>query len=247
MCDLGIGAAVGIGAASAAVNQQAQVQAADEQNRYRQQLGISQNQRYKENAEAVVKDVGLQLDQLVRRDFEQAAATRQELENLTRNARMAGASTRVATAAAGIEGRTVDLLHAEFERDIAEFESSAARNMQSFRSQANFEAQAIYARGQSAINGGYPNPLPPTATVSPLTNLMNGVTTGIAAYGAIRSFSGPPGVGEAANPNTGWNSKYPWQQNNVTASSYVRGPFSPAPSAMNMSTPSYGLPTILGN
>lgn len=202
MCDILVGTAIGIGAASAAVNQYGQTQAANEQNRYRQQLGISQNQRYKENADAVIKDVGLQMDQLVRRDLEQTAAVRQELENFTRNARGAKATTTVATAAAGIEGRTVDLLHQEFERDIAEFESVAQRNLKSFRTQTNMEAQAIYARGQSAINNGYPNPLPPVATVSPLTNLMNGVTTGIGVYGAMRSFQTPPGIGAAANPST---------------------------------------------
>lgn len=202
MCDILAGTAIAVGAASAAVNQQAQTKAANEQNRYRQQLGISQNQRYKENAEAVIKDLGLQMDQLIQRDFQQSAAVRQELENYTRNARMAAASTQVATAAAGIEGRSVDLLHQQFERDVAEFESAAQRNIQAFRAQSNMEAQAIYARGQSAINNGYPNPLPPVATVSAATNIMNGVTTGIGIYGALRSFQSPPGVAATANPNT---------------------------------------------
>lgn len=206
MCDLGIGAAIAIGAASAGVNQKAQADAASEQNKYRAQLGISQNERYKLNAESVIKDVGLQIDQLGKRQIEQAAATRQELENYARNARQAGATVRAQTAAAGIEGRTVDILHAEFERDIAEFESATARGMKSFRAQSSLEAQAIYARGQSAINQGYPNPLPPVATVNPLTNVMNGITTGLLAYSALQSFKTPnlgsPGVGAAANPNT---------------------------------------------
>lgn len=202
MCDLGIGAAIAIGAASAGVNQKAQTDAANEQNRYRAQLGISGNQRYQETVKAVTRDVNLQIGQLARRDMEQAAATRQELENLTRNARLAGSSTRVATAAAGIEGRTVDMLHQEFERDVAEYESAAQRNLKNFRVQADMEAKAIYARGQNAINNGYPNPLPPVATVNPLTNIMSGVTTGLAAYSALSSFSGPPGLGQAANPST---------------------------------------------
>jgi hypothetical protein len=202
MCDFGIGAAIAIGAASAAANASAQAKAANEQNRYRRSLGISQNKQYEENAAAVVRDVGLQIDQLAQRDIEQAAATRQELEKVSRDAREAGATARAMTAAAGIEGRTVDLVHAQFNRDVAEFESVAARNIRNFRSQSSMEAKAIYARGQNAINQGYPNPLPPVATVSPATSIMNGITTGIGVYGALSSFQSPPGVGATANPTT---------------------------------------------
>jgi len=202
MCDFGIGAAVAIGAASAAASQKAQSDAASAQNKYREQLGIAGNTAYEQTALAVVKDVNLQIDQLMKRDMEQAAATRQELENLSRNARMAGATVKAQTAAAGIEGRTVDFLHAEFERDIAEFESAATTSFQSFRAQSSMEAKSIYARGQNAINNGYPNPLPPVATVSTATNLLGGLTTGLSAYSALRSFNTPSGVGAAANPTT---------------------------------------------
>lgn len=201
MCDIVLGTAIGVGAASAGVNQYAQTQAANEQNRYRAQLGISQNQRYKENAEAVIKDIGLQTDQLVRREIEQGAAIRQELENYTRNARMSAATTRTMAAAAGVEGRSVDLLHQQFARDVAEAESAAQRNFKSYRAQTNMEIQAVYARGQSAINNGYPNPLPPVATVNPLTNIMNGITTGIGVYGAMSSFRAPS-LAANANPST---------------------------------------------
>lgn len=218
MCDFGIGAAIAIGAASAAVNQKAQSDAASQQNKYRSQLGIAGNERYRQTVLAVTKDVGLQIDQLARRDIEQAAATRQELENLTRNARMAGATVRAQTAAAGIEGRTVDLLHQEFERDVAEFESAATRSFQSFRAQSAMEAKAIYARGQNAINNGYPSPLPPVATVSTATNILGGLTTGLAAYSALQSFNTPPGVGAAANPTTA-----------PTPPNFTQTPFGPMP------------------
>ena len=179
MCDPVSITAVAVGAASAGANASAQAKAANEQNKYRRSLGIAQNRQYEENAAAVIKDVGLQIDQLAQRDIQQASATRQELESVSRNAREAGATARAQTAAAGVEGRTVDLLHAQFSRDVAEFESVASRNLRNFRAQSQMEAQAIYARGQNAINQGYPNPLPPVATVSPATSIMQGISTGI--------------------------------------------------------------------
>lgn len=197
-----VAVAVGVGVASAGVNLYAQSKAAKEQNRYRQQLGISEERKYVQNAQAVIKDVGLQIDQMAQREIQQSASVRQELENITRSAMEAGATARTQTAAAGIEGRTVDVLHNQFRRDVAEFESAAIRNVKTFRAQSAMEAAAIYARGQNAINQGYPNPLPPPATVSPATSILNGITTGLSVYAAGRSFMTPSGVGATANPAT---------------------------------------------
>jgi hypothetical protein len=229
MCDPLSITALAVGAASAGANASAQAKAANEQNRYRRSLGIAQNAQYDQNAAAVIKDVGLQIDQLAQRDIQQASATRQELESVSRNAREAGATARAQTAAAGIEGRTVDFLHAQFSRDVAEFESVAARNLRNFRAQSQMEAQAIYARGQNAINQGYPNPLPPVATVSPLTSVMQGISTGIGVYGALGSFRTPPGVAETANATTTGTTN-----------------FSQAPTAAQMYSPYQSTPILFG-
>jgi hypothetical protein len=85
---------------------------------------------------------------------------------------------------------------------VAEFESTAMRNVRNFGRQSNMEAQAIYARGQGAINSGYPNPLPPAATINPFASIMNGITSGISVYGALSSFQGPPGISSLAGPTT---------------------------------------------
>lgn len=204
MCGL-VEAAIGIGVANAAVGVASQAQAANEQNDYRRRLGISQNKAYQQNVEAVTRDVGLQVDQLARRDIEQANATQNELSNIARNVREASATTRTQQAAAGIEGVSAELLHLQFERDVAEFESTAMRNVRNFRNQSNMEAQAIYARGQSIINSGYPSPLPPAATINPLASVMNGITTGISVYGALSSFQTPGGIAESAGATTTMN------------------------------------------
>lgn len=198
---------VAVSAATAAVSLSAQQKAANEQNRYRRELGISQNTQYAQNAAAVVQDVGLQIDQLARREIEFADATRLELESVSRNVREASATSTAAMAAAGIEGRSVDLLHNQFSRDVAEFESVAAKNLSSFRAQSAMEAAAIYARGQNAINGGYPPPLPPVATVSPATSILGALSSGLSAASMVGAFRTPSGVGGAAtggvvnNPN----------------------------------------------
>jgi hypothetical protein len=218
MSFVALGVSVAVAGATTAVSMSAQAQAANQQNRYRRDLGISQNQQFKENAAAVIKDIGFQIDQLAQRDIQQAAATRQELETVSRNVREAGASARAQAAAAGVEGRTADLLHAQFSRDVAEFESVAARNLRNFRAQAQMEAKAIYARGQNAINQGYPNPLPPVATVSPATSIMQGISTGIGVYGSMRSFQTPSGMGPSANPAmNNPNAPYYLQANPSTA------------------------------
>jgi O-acetyl-ADP-ribose deacetylase (regulator of RNase III) len=202
MCDFGITAAIAIGAAAAAAQADAQNKAAKEQNAYRARLGVAGNKQFVQNAEAVIQDVGSQVDQVVRQNTERQLAVRQELEGISRNAREAKATYSTVAASAGVEGRSVDLLHAQFDRDVMEFESAAARNIKNMRTQMGVEIEAIYARGQSAINGGYPAPLPPAANPSPWLPLINGVTTGISTYGALNSFQSPSGVGQQANPNT---------------------------------------------
>jgi hypothetical protein len=204
MCDPtgGIIASVAIGAASAAAQADAQNKAAKEQNAYRARLGVAGTKQYVQNAEAVIRDVGSQVDQIVRQNTERQLAVRQELEGISRNAREAKATYSTVAAAAGVEGRSVDLLHAQFDREVMEFESAAARNISNMRTQMGVEIEAIYARGQSAINGGYPAPLPPAANPSPWLPLINGITTGISTYGALSSFQTPSGVGSQANANT---------------------------------------------
>lgn len=202
MCDFGIGVAVAIGAASAAAQADAQNKAAKEQNSYRARLGVAGNKQYVENAEAVIKDVGSQVDQVVRQNTERQLAVRQELEGISRNARESKATYSTFAAAAGVEGRSVDLLHDQFDREVMEFESAASRNINNMRTQMGMDIQAIYARGQSAINGGYPAPLPPASNPSPWLPLINGVTTGISTYSALQSFRTPDGVGAQANQTT---------------------------------------------
>lgn len=202
MCTIELGAAVAIGAASTAAQAAAQRNAAKEQNAYRSRLGVAGNKQYVQNAEAVIQDVGAQVDQVVRQNTERQLAVRQELEGISRNAREAKATYSTFAAGAGVEGRSVDLLHAQFDREVMEFESAAARNISNMRTQMGVEIEAIYARGQSAINGGYPAPLPPAANPSPWLPIINGVTTGISTYSAMSSFQTPSGVGAQANQTT---------------------------------------------
>ena len=190
-----VAVSVGIGVASIGVGIAGQASAASSQNRYRQQLGIAQAASYKQTVASVRGDIQGQLGQLAQRQIEQTAAQQNELANIARETRAVSATTRTQQAAAGIEGTSVEVLHQQFEQTLAGYQATAKRNMDNFTMQTNMEAKAIYARGQSIINNGYPQPLPPAATVNVGTSIMNGITTGIGVYGSLRGFATPDGVG----------------------------------------------------
>jgi len=196
MCDpVSIAVGVATSAASAAAQSSAQSKAAKDQNRYRAQLGQSQNEAYEKTVESVRRDIGIQTDTLVAQQQQNIDAQKQQLQGIGRDARQASSTMRAMGAAAGIEGRTVEMVHQQFEREVLEFESVAIRNISNMTAQINREAQSIYARGQSIINSGYPSPLPPPARVDfgliAVNSAITGLQTGLALNGAFK------------NPNSG--------------------------------------------
>ena len=199
MCEP-VSISLGIGAIAAGVGMAAQKKAADEQNAYRRRLKIAGQTSYEMNKDAVIKDVGIQIDQLGLREIQARAAARLELEGISRAAKNASATSAVAFGRAGITGQSVDLLHQQFERDVLEHESAYVRTQDNMRQQFSMDAQGIYARGEAAINAGTPAPLPPVQTVSPATSIMNGISTGFGVYGSLGSFKTPPGVGTGGTP-----------------------------------------------
>lgn len=199
MCEpISIG--LGIGAVASGVGIAAQNKAASEQNSYRKRLKVAGQTNYENNKEAVIKDVGLQIDQLGLRELQQRAATRLELEGISRAAKSASATSAVSFGRAGVTGQSVELLHQQFSREVLEHESAYTRTQDNMRQQFSMDAQGIYARGEAAINAGTPAPLPPVQTVSPATSIMNGISTGFSVYGALGSFKTPPGVGTGGVP-----------------------------------------------
>ena len=84
-----------LGAVAAGVGMAAQKNAADEQNAYRKRLKIAGQQNYENNKEAVIKDVGLQIDQLGLRELQARAAALLELEGIARAAKSASATSAV--------------------------------------------------------------------------------------------------------------------------------------------------------
>lgn len=204
MCDpvsATVGVLVGVGQTVA--QGQAASSAARAQNRYRGDLARAQNEAYIQTVEGVRRDVGLQTDALFSQRIQQIDAQKQELQNITRDSRQASASYAAITAETGIEGRTVDMIHNQFERDVLDFESAAIRNISNLTAQVNREAQAIYSRGQSIINSGYPSPLPPPANVSMGAILMNGISSGLQVGMMMNSAFGSPNPGSLGVRQTG--------------------------------------------
>jgi len=196
------------GASSAFVAYDAQANAAQEQNRYREELRISQEKQYEQTIEGVERDVANQVDALTLQRIQQNDAIRRELYGVTNEARAAQGIARAQLASLGVEGNSAFMLHNQFEAKLGLFDATAERNRSSLYRQSSMEAQAIYSRGQSIINSGYPSPLPPAAIVSPWTSIMNGVTTGISVFGALTPFASGYGQTGSASATASGNQFY---------------------------------------
>lgn len=192
-----------VGGATMAGQAAASSSASKQQNRYLDAQGEAQRETFAKTVESVKRDVNLQTEALFAQREEFIDAQKQQLMNISRDARNAAGRSAAVVAEAGVEGRTVDVLHSQFERDVLDFESAAMRNITNYTAQMNREAQSIYARGQSIINQGYPAPLPPYSSPNLGGAVLNGITAGInAGMTAYSAFGTPPGVG-GGGPSTG--------------------------------------------
>jgi len=210
MCEpVSIGLAVA--GASMAAQSAAQSSAAKSQNKYRAALGEAQNREFEQTVESVKRDIGLQTDALMAQRIEVIDQQKQELQNATRDARQSSATMRAGAVEAGVEGRSIDLLHQQLERDTMELQSAAIRNISNYTMQINREAQSIYSRGQSIINQGYPSPLPPPANVNYGLIAVNSATAGLNAGLASYSAFNAPNTGTVASqaaPSGGYSGGY---------------------------------------
>lgn len=199
MCNpMAIGLAVsGVSMAAQSV---AQRQAANSQNRYLTAQGKAQDENFRKTVESVREDIGIQTEALMAQQSEAVASQKQQLQNIVKDARQASSSFTALTAETGVEGRVVDMVHQQFERDVLDFESAAIRNISNYTNQVNREARAIYSRGQSIINQGYPSPLPPYQSVNygliAVQAATQGLQAGLASMEAFRTpTTGTAGFG----------------------------------------------------
>jgi Spy/CpxP family protein refolding chaperone len=190
MCDP-IAVGIGVAAASTAANSAASSSASRSQNRYLTSQGQAQDENYRRTVESVREDIGIQTDALMAQQIEAISAQKQQLQNITRDARSASAAYTASLAETGVSGRSVDQVHQQFEREVLEFESAASRNISNYTAQLNREATAIYNRGQSIINQGYPAPLPPYQKVNygliAFQGALQGLQSGMAYHSATKT------------------------------------------------------------
>ena len=224
MCDpVSIG--VGVAAASIGSSMVTQGMAASQQNRYLRSQGAAADENYKATIEAVQRDIGLQTDALAAQQIETIAAQKQQLQNISLDARAASSAYTASQAETGVEGRTVQMVHDQFEREVLNFSSAAQRNLTNYTIQLNREASAIYARGQSIINSGYPAPLPPYQSINFIGSVLNGVTAGLSAgMSAQAAGIGRPSVGTLGATGGGTANPASWS----LGGGYTPGPFIPA-------------------
>lgn len=194
MCEpVAIGLAVA--GASAAAQGAAQSSAARKQNDFRAAQGKAGDEAYLKTVESVRNDIGLQTDALIAQRIQNIDAQKQQLNNYAIEARSAGSNYQARAAQAGVEGRSVDQVHQEFQTQVMGFESAAIRNITNYTAQLNREAQSIYSRGQNIINQGYPSPLPPMASVDFGLIAVNSAIAGLNAGMAANSAFSNPGAG----------------------------------------------------
>ena len=193
MCEPVSIAALAVGAASSAASISSQNSAARQQADYNNKLGKSNNERFAQTVQEVRRDVGLQTDQLYDNLGEQRKAMIMQVNNVANDALKAAAVMETSYASAGVEGRTVDQAIREFEVDFSNFAVSRLDELDARYRQTLVEAQAIRNRGQSAINQGVPQALPPVMMPSPIPAILNGATTAISVASSLQSLQGPGG------------------------------------------------------
>lgn len=201
MCDpTGITVGLIVGGLSAGASVAGQASAASQQNKYLRSQGKAGDENYRKTVEAVQKDIGLQTDTLVAQQMETIAQQKQQLQNISLDARASSSSYTALQAETGVEGRTVQLVHDQFEREVLNFTSATTRNITNYTAQLNREASSIYARGQSIINNGYPAPLPPFQSVNFASSLLSGAATGVSSgISAYNAGVSNPNVGTTGN------------------------------------------------
>ena len=193
MCDpISITAAV-VGAASSAASITSQNAAARNQANYNNKLAKANNERFAQTVAETRRDVGLQTDQLYDNLGEQRKAMLMQVNNVANDALKAAAVMETSYAAAGVEGRTVDQAIREFEVDFGNFAVARMDELDARYRQTIVEAQAIRNRGQSIINQGVPQPLPPVMMPSPIPAILNGATTAISVASSLQSLRPPSG------------------------------------------------------
>lgn len=193
MCEpVSITAAI-VGAASTAASISSQNSAYRQQAAYQNRLAKSQNEQFAKTIAEVRSDVGLQTDQLYANFGEQRKAMFMSVNNVAMDAMKAAAITETSAAASGVQGRTVDQAIREFETDFGNFAVSRLDELDARYKQMLVEAQSIRSRGQSIINQGVPQPLPPLQKPSPIPAILNGATTALSVASSLQSLRGPPG------------------------------------------------------
>lgn len=148
-----------------------------------------QKERYLETAKTTEADVAMQTDVLYRQYDQVRQQSFAQIRSVAADARRGMAVTAARNAERGIKGRTAQAAIDEFERDFLDFENLRLTELKDRGYQVSLEAQSIHARGQSVINGAYPQPLPTIRGGSPLVPILQGATAGLAVAGSLAAIS----------------------------------------------------------
>lgn len=178
-----------VGGATAAAGIVGQNEAYGDAVEAQQRRASFEAERYQKLADETTRDVFQQIETLRTQADQVRQSVFSQIRAVAADARKATGVTRALAAERGVTGRSVEAQIEEFERDFADFENMRLTELKDRRRQYTLEEQAIYNRGQSIINSGYPQPLPPIRGGSPLVPLLQGATTGLSVAGSLASLA----------------------------------------------------------
>lgn len=173
-------------AASAGMSFAGQKQAAD-----------AQEYQYKEAQRLANENLQLQYQQVAIRQREEQIAKAQQVQGIRAQAEQAFATIRTESGESGIQGNTVNILMAEFERQQGEALSNLNLNYDFRQRQLQIEQLGMRGQAEAAMIRAYPTQSQPSI-FSPLLQVGAGALNTVGLYGnfdRMPAFGGTRGTG----------------------------------------------------
>lgn len=214
-------ASLAIGGATAAAGVVGQNEAYGDAVEARNRRAAYDAERFQQTVSETTRDVFQQIETLRVQADQVRQSVFSQIRAVAGDARKAAGVAKAVAAERGVQGRSVEAQIDEFERDFSEFENMRLIELSDRRRQYNLEEQAIRNRGQSIINSGYPQPLPPIRGGSPLVPILQGATAGLSVAGSLSSLADSSMFKGLADPRGPMTPNLP---QNINTSSVFGGP-----------------------
>lgn len=162
---------IGLSAATSAAQYVGQSQAASAQSKF-------QNDQYTKVAEAAAKNYQAGLSDLMIRSAQETASSSRQAEDIQRQGVAAQGALATRSSAAGVSGRTIDILSQEFANIEATNNYAVNQNLGWRKAQIKSEMEALRAGNQSRITSATPGPVQRPSLLAAGLGVAGGVLQG---------------------------------------------------------------------